>query len=220
MSKLFTFISLSLHFHFTCGFSHIIHFIFIHRHHGSQDDLEAYEHLVFKGCKGSEETKVRSLYFACSENVRNHSSKLEAVLFFAHCVSFCFILFPPYITRNPGPSKFKWLVYGQNGWIGNMITNMLVAAGQTVVFGSRIECLSDVAADQVHEPDRVVCCIGRTHGEGIPTIDYLEQKDKLPENIRDNISAPLWIAQTFKVVVVFCFLQRQHADNVKMLFCP
>ena len=40
-------------------------------------------------------------------------------------------------------------------------------------------------------PDRVVSLIGRTHGAGFSTIDYLEQKGKLQENVRDNLYAPL-----------------------------
>ena len=43
-------------------------------------------------------------------------------------------------------------------------------------------------------PDRVVCLIGRTHGEGYATIDYLEQKGKIVENIRDNLYAPVTLA--------------------------
>jgi 3,5-epimerase/4-reductase len=40
-------------------------------------------------------------------------------------------------------------------------------------------------------PDRVISLIGRTHGPGYSTIDYLEQKGKLKENVRDNLYAPL-----------------------------
>lgn len=43
-------------------------------------------------------------------------------------------------------------------------------------------------------PDRIVCCIGRTHGPGYSTIDYLEQTGKLAENIRDNLFSPLALA--------------------------
>lgn len=42
--------------------------------------------------------------------------------------------------------------------------------------------------------DRVVCLIGRTHGPGYTTIDYLEQKGKLVENVKDNLFAPLLLA--------------------------
>jgi len=42
-----------------------------------------------------------------------------------------------------------------------------------------------------HTPDRVLCLIGRTHGPGHPTIDYLEHKDRLLINVRDNLYAPI-----------------------------
>jgi len=43
-------------------------------------------------------------------------------------------------------------------------------------------------------PDRVVCMVGRTHGEGFSTIDYLEQPGKLLDNCRDNLYAPISMA--------------------------
>ena len=47
-------------------------------------------------------------------------------------------------------------------------------------------------------PTHVVTLIGRTHGvhNGVKynTIDYLEQKGKLVENVRDNLFAPLLVA--------------------------
>lgn len=54
--------------------------------------------------------------------------------------------------------------------------------------------------DLVHQisrvnPDRVVCLIGRTHGPGSMTIDYLEQEGKLKDNVRDNLYAPFLLAQ-------------------------
>ena len=36
-------------------------------------------------------------------------------------------------------------------------------------------------------PDNIICLIGRTHGEGCNTIDYLEGEGKLKENINDNL---------------------------------
>ena len=36
--------------------------------------------------------------------------------------------------------------------------------------------MKDVEEDiATYKPDRVICAIGRTHGEGIPNIDYLEK---------------------------------------------
>lgn len=45
-----------------------------------------------------------------------------------------------------------------------------------------------------HAPSHVLCLIGRTHGSGYNTIDYLEQPGKLVDNIRDNLYAPLVLA--------------------------
>ena len=45
-----------------------------------------------------------------------------------------------------------------------------------------------------HSPTHIISFIGRTYGEGFNSIDYLEQKGKLKENIRDNLYAPLVLA--------------------------
>jgi len=44
------------------------------------------------------------------------------------------------------------------------------------------------------KPDRVISVIGRTRGPGFNTIDYLEQKGKAVENVRDNLYGPLVLA--------------------------
>lgn len=90
----------------------------------------------------------------------------------------------------------KVLVYGYNGWIGGMFVNEFEKKGWYVLNGkSRVDDIQNVEKELMDtNPDRVVCCIGRTHGEGIPTIDYLEQKGKLRENINDNLFAPVSLA--------------------------
>lgn len=40
-------------------------------------------------------------------------------------------------------------------------------------------------------PTHMLCCLGRTHGEGYTTIDYLEDSSKLKENLNDNVFAPI-----------------------------
>jgi dTDP-glucose 4,6-dehydratase len=45
-----------------------------------------------------------------------------------------------------------------------------------------------------HHPDRIISLTGRTHGEGVQTIDYLEKPGKLVDNIRDNLYGPLCLA--------------------------
>ena len=89
-----------------------------------------------------------------------------------------------------------WLIYGAAGWLGGQCRDFLHVAGQKVVSGRRISSLKDVEDDIItHRPDRVICALGRTYGEGIPNIDYLEQPGKLKDNIRDNLLAPIYIAQ-------------------------
>jgi len=44
------------------------------------------------------------------------------------------------------------------------------------------------------KPSNVICLIGRTHGKGFTTIDYLEQPGKLRENINDNLFSPVSLA--------------------------
>jgi len=87
----------------------------------------------------------------------------------------------------------KFLLYGGNGWIGSKVSNFIAQLNHEVVFGrSRVDDVNQVKSEiKVVNPDRIICMIGRTHGEGYSTIDYLEQKDKLHENIRDNLFGPL-----------------------------
>lgn len=96
----------------------------------------------------------------------------------------------------------KVLIYGAKGWIGSKIVQILISeAFKCEVFSSnvRLEILSDVENElNLINPDRVICCIGRTHGnfEGqeISTIDYLEKPGKLKENVRDNLFGPFMLA--------------------------
>lgn len=84
------------------------------------------------------------------------------------------------------------LIYGHRGWIGRKLVELC----DTPLLGqARVDDVAAVTAELAAlRPDRVICCIGRTHGPGCSTIDYLE--DKLPENLRDNLFAPLSLALT------------------------
>jgi 3,5-epimerase/4-reductase len=90
----------------------------------------------------------------------------------------------------------KWLVFGSNGWIGSMCVELLESQGEEVVHGtSRADNDKLVREELINvNPDRVLCLVGRTHGEGISTIDYLENPTKLVENIKDNLYAPIQLA--------------------------
>lgn len=93
------------------------------------------------------------------------------------------------------------LIYGHKGWIGGQFLDLLTADADIEVLypTSRAEDLDGIERDVVEQqPTHVVSFIGRTHGvvsDGeFPTIDYLEQPGKLPENLRDNLFAPMALA--------------------------
>lgn len=92
------------------------------------------------------------------------------------------------------PPSLKVLLYGGRGWIGGLFAGCLRDAGHTVILA---DARADDAAAELDAvaPDRVVSLVGRTHGPGCPTIDYLEAKGRLVDNLRDNLYAPLVLAQ-------------------------
>lgn len=94
----------------------------------------------------------------------------------------------------------KFLIFGGKGWIGGQFIDALVKAGhEAVVATARAD--NEVAVEkEISEikPDRVVSLIGRTRGGNINTIDYLEQKGKLVENVRDNLWGPMVLATICK----------------------
>ena len=94
----------------------------------------------------------------------------------------------------------KILVYGSQGWIGKQFLEIALKNNiQTIVGESRVE---DTLALQKEiektTPTHIISFIGRTHGKirekVFSTIDYLEQKGKLVDNVRDNLFAPLSLA--------------------------
>jgi dTDP-glucose 4,6-dehydratase len=93
------------------------------------------------------------------------------------------------------------LVYGSKGWIGQQFIAVLEKNNVPFVCGS---ARADNDVDLVKEidtvqPTHVVSFIGRTHGKigekVYSTIDYLEEPDKLFENVRDNLFSPLLLAE-------------------------
>lgn len=88
----------------------------------------------------------------------------------------------------------KVLVFGAAGWIGGMFLKH--TRHTAVIARSRPEDYA-AAAVEIAEvaPDAVCSFLGRTHGPGAPTIDFLEQPGRLRENMRDNFLAPLHLAQ-------------------------
>ena len=93
----------------------------------------------------------------------------------------------------------KWLLWG-DGWISSYVKKILADMNEEYVIAkSRADNEDDVEKELLDvKPDRVISLIGRTSGPGFNTIDYLEQKGKLVENVRDNLYAPFVLAMVCK----------------------
>ena len=93
-----------------------------------------------------------------------------------------------------------FIIYGGNGWIGQKIVNILKNMKKEIYISET--CVDDVFTIEKEiieiKPTHIVCLIGRTHGtfenEYIPTIDFLEKKGKIKENVRDNLFCPIALA--------------------------
>ena len=86
------------------------------------------------------------------------------------------------------------LVFGAQGWIGQQFS---ANTQHTVITALTRPENIEVAAQEIAavKPDAVCSFLGRTHGPGAPTIDFLEQPGRLRENMRDNYIAPMHLAQ-------------------------
>ena len=106
----------------------------------------------------------------------------------------------PYNFISKINQDMKVLIYGYKGWIGSQFTNILDSHNIIYSKGkARVDNIQDVISELLEtSPTHVVSFIGRTHGkidEKIyTTIDYLEQPNKLQDNIRDNLFSPLVLA--------------------------
>ncbi len=104
--------------------------------------------------------------------------------------------------ENPSrdPDRLRVLVYGSKGWIGGQFIDILQSQDVEYVIG---KCHMGDAPDHDIEdeilrvaPTHVASFIGRTHGPGNNTIDFLEGgPDKLTINLRDNLFGPLLLAE-------------------------
>lgn len=95
----------------------------------------------------------------------------------------------------------KVLVYGANGWIGGIFTEILLKKNIEFVSGkSRVDNKNNLISEITSiNPTHVISFIGRTHGKigdkVYTTIDYLEEEGKLVENVRDNLYSPILLAE-------------------------
>jgi len=100
--------------------------------------------------------------------------------------------------------SMKVIVYGSHGWIGGQFLEVL--RGENVSFVESVARADDINAVATEldreQPTHAVSFIGRTHGrigdKVFPTIDYLEEKGKLRDNVRDNLFSPLVLAMACK----------------------
>lgn len=92
------------------------------------------------------------------------------------------------------------LLYGHNGWIGNQIKTILDKQQIKYIIGNeRVNNKENVENEIIRiKPTHIISTIGRTHGiindKVYTTIDYLEQKGKILDNVRDNLFGPLVLA--------------------------
>jgi 3,5-epimerase/4-reductase len=92
------------------------------------------------------------------------------------------------------------LLYGGAGWIGSHLQRLLEEEGTHFVLGAaRADNRADVDAELgAVDPSLVVAALGRTHGvhdgRSYGTIDFLEQRGRLTDNLRDNLEAPVVLA--------------------------
>lgn len=92
------------------------------------------------------------------------------------------------------------LIYGSKGWIGKQFIEVLENLKINYVEGvSRVDDIVTLENEiDTVKPTHILSLIGRTHGhfEGkeYTTIDYLEIKGKLLENVRDNLYSPLMLS--------------------------
>jgi len=100
--------------------------------------------------------------------------------------------------------QMRILIFGGNGWIGQQFVSVLNesnASNQSLEYriaGERVDLDHIADLEQAMDafvPTHVISFIGRTYGENFTTIDYLEQPGKLVENVRDNLMAPIILAQ-------------------------
>lgn len=102
----------------------------------------------------------------------------------------------------------KILIFGGKGWIGTQFVSYLSEANSNFILSTTSNFIlaisraddSESVRNEIlkYQPTHIISFIGRTHGENINTIDYLEQPGKLHENIKDNLYAPMVLSMLCK----------------------
>tara|TARA_R110001592_G_scaffold18816_3_gene77635 strand:- start:892 stop:2706 length:1815 start_codon:yes stop_codon:yes gene_type:complete len=92
------------------------------------------------------------------------------------------------------------LLYGGKGWIGKQFVEILKSQNIDYHMSNlRVDKTEEISREiEELNPTHLISFIGRTHGEEFSTIDYLEKKGKIYENVRDNLFSPLTLAMIAK----------------------
>jgi dTDP-4-dehydrorhamnose reductase len=91
----------------------------------------------------------------------------------------------------------KFLLFGHKGWIGKQLLELLKlnSDAEIITTDIRVDNYDEIENFIINsKPDRIISVIGRTYGNNINSIDYLEQKGNLNININDNLYSPLNLA--------------------------
>lgn len=94
----------------------------------------------------------------------------------------------------------KVLIFGHKGWIGQQVIEYLnFSCHEIILSNCRADNKEDVEEEiKKYSPSHIFCFIGRTHGKigdkEFTTIDYLEEKGKILDNVRDNLFSPIVLA--------------------------
>ena len=100
----------------------------------------------------------------------------------------------------------KVLIFGSKGWIGTKFKDLLkelkIEFYESVNHVELVNKMTIIDEITNYKPTHIISFIGRIRGfigdKEYKTIDYLEQEDKLFENMRDNFLAPLLLHQIIK----------------------
>ncbi len=98
------------------------------------------------------------------------------------------------------------LIYGSRGFIGKKVIDLFKKYNITFIEGKERVDNDNALYNEIVEnkPTHVLSLIGRTHGSGYSTIDYLEQEGKLIENIRDNLYSPINLGLICEDLKIHC----------------
>lgn len=100
------------------------------------------------------------------------------------------------------------LIYGSKGWIASQIIDYIYINKLDFVIKRGVSRVDDINSLKSElnscKPDIVLCCIGRTRGKKINSVDYLENDENLLENIRDNMFAPCMLGHLCQKYNLYC----------------